>query len=51
MGEDVDHRGDDEAYERVKQEVAPLGEILCGEVAIDAHGSECAGADKEGLGY
>ena len=51
VGEDVDHRGDDEAYERVKQEVAPLGEILCGEVAIDAHGSECAGADKEGLGY
>ncbi len=50
FGEDVHNGCNDETYEGIEKEVAPFGEILGGELSIDAHCSECAGADEECLG-
>ncbi len=51
MGEDIDQGRYDQSDQRVEQEVAPLREVLCGEIAVDAHRSECTGTDEECLGY
>ena len=50
VGEDVDHRGDDEADEGHEEDVSDFGEVLVGGVAEDAHRAECAGGDEERLG-
>lgn len=47
--EDVDNNHDEQAEKRHVEERTDLGEVACGEISVDAHGPEGAGADKECL--
>ena len=49
MDKDVDQRGYDKSYKGHGEECSPAGEVLGGEVAVDAHGSEHSCGDEKCL--